>query len=116
MQPFLLTPFENPAENTPDSDYNRNLVWARNIIERLNGVSKSRFRCLLKHRFLNYDPIKAGKIIYSCGVLHNIGRFYNDDFPEEEILEIDDDFDNPVVVAKGQNWHRRGEEMQNLTQ
>ncbi|KAJ3662483.1 hypothetical protein Zmor_006830 [Zophobas morio] len=117
LQPFLLTPFENAPENTPESNYNHHLVRTRNIIEKLNGVLKSRFRCLLKHRVLNYDPIKAGKIIYSCGVLHNIARFYKDELPDEEIFEeVDqhnDDNNIPVNIVHQGNWHMRGEVVRN---
>ncbi|KAF5281758.1 hypothetical protein FQR65_LT14553 [Abscondita terminalis] len=66
LQPFLLTPIENAEQNTPEGNYNYHLIRARNVIEKVNGVLKGRFRCLLQHRVLHYDPIKAGKIIYSA--------------------------------------------------
>lgn len=31
-----------------------------------------RFRCLLKHRVLNYHPSISSKIINSCVILHNL--------------------------------------------
>ncbi|KAJ3640453.1 hypothetical protein Zmor_003747 [Zophobas morio] len=113
LQPFLITPFENPEENSPESRYNYHFIRARNVIERLNGVLKSRFRCLLKHRVLNYRPTVAGKIIYSCGVLHNIAQHYNDNLRENEIIEEDEEDDFNEIVMRDGNWHRRGEEVRN---
>ncbi|KAI4466824.1 nucleotidase-related [Holotrichia oblita] len=86
LQPWLLTPITDAAENTPEGRYNRTHIAARNCIERCNGVLKQRFRCLLQHRVLHYDPIKAGKIILCCAVLHNmalqVDSFMNLDEPQ----------------------------------
>ncbi|XP_050507518.1 putative nuclease HARBI1 [Diabrotica virgifera virgifera] len=114
LQPFLLTPFENPQENTPESNYNYHFIRSRNVVEKLNGVLKSRFRCLLKHRALNYNPIKAGKIIYSCGALHNIANFYKDEVPEEgDDVEPDNENDIDIIENRpvDHNWYRRGEQI-----
>ena len=43
LRPFLLTSFENPPENTLQSNYNYFFIRARNKIEQLNGVFKLRF-------------------------------------------------------------------------
>lgn len=72
LEPWLLTPIENADINTPEGQYTQAHIKARNCIERCFGVLKQRFRCLLKHRILHYDPVRAAKIIYSCVVLHNI--------------------------------------------
>ena len=60
LEPWLLTPF---PENDVDEDYKRAFnsihIKTRNTIERSFGVLKSIFRCLLKHRTLNYSPVKA---------------------------------------------------------
>ncbi|KAK4887387.1 hypothetical protein RN001_003658 [Aquatica leii] len=72
LQPWLLTPIENAAEDSPEGRYTRSHIRTRNVVEKCNGVLKNRFRCLLKHRALHYNPTKAAKIIYSCCVLHNI--------------------------------------------
>lgn len=71
LEPWLLTPIENAANNTPEGRYTLAHARARNCIERCFGSLKQRFRCLLKHRVLHYDPVKAANIIYSCAVLHN---------------------------------------------
>ncbi|KAK5647958.1 hypothetical protein RI129_002850 [Pyrocoelia pectoralis] len=86
LKPWLLTPIERAAEGTPEARYTSAHIHVRNCIERCNGVLKSRFRCLLKHRVLHYSPLQAAKIIYSCCVLHNILIQNN--------VEVDEDLEN----------------------
>lgn len=85
LQPWLLTPIDNAAPGTREELYNTLHSRARSIIECVNGILKSRFRCLLRHRTLNYDPIKAANIIYTCAVLHNISIAFNDELPNDNI-------------------------------
>ncbi|KAK4885935.1 hypothetical protein RN001_002206 [Aquatica leii] len=49
------------------------------------GVLKQRFRCLIKHRTLHYHPLRAGKIIYSCVVLHNMALTQNVPLPDDDV-------------------------------
>lgn len=72
LEPFLFTPFLNPALNTPQYRFNVHHKKARNVIERTNGDAKTKFRCLLQHRVLHYHPGKAAVIIYASVILHNI--------------------------------------------
>lgn len=76
LQPWLLTPITDADDNTPEAMYTKAHISARNTIERCNGVLKQRFRCLLSHRVLHYDPVKAAKIVLSCVVLHNMAIHY----------------------------------------
>lgn len=80
-----------PAENTPESKFNKAHIAARNTVERCNGVLKMRFRCLLKHRVLHYTPKTASKIINACTVLHNICILNKlpDPEPEDEDEHVD---------------------------
>ncbi|KAK4874373.1 hypothetical protein RN001_013733 [Aquatica leii] len=78
-RPWLLTPLGNP-QNAGDQRYNEQFCSIRSTIERCNGVLKSRFRCLIRHRTLHYDPVMAGKIINACCVLHNF--CINNNIPE----------------------------------
>ncbi|XP_023243392.1 putative nuclease HARBI1 isoform X1 [Centruroides sculpturatus] len=71
MEPWLLTPILD-AQQQNEQKYNSSLISTRIIVERCNGLLKSRFRCLHKHRVLNYSPYKAGLIINACAVLHNM--------------------------------------------
>ncbi|XP_035205356.1 putative nuclease HARBI1 isoform X2 [Stegodyphus dumicola] len=76
LEPWLLTPVPSPTVGSANERYNKKHATARNCIERCIGVLKSRFRCLLHARELNYEPTTAGKIVNACAVLHNICRHY----------------------------------------
>lgn len=67
-----MVPHSNPETGTPESHYNNLHSSARNSVERTIGLLKGRFRCLLVHRVLHYDPITVGKIVIACCVLHNM--------------------------------------------
>ncbi|KAB0800519.1 hypothetical protein PPYR_06259 [Photinus pyralis] len=101
LRPWLLTPLEvEPEEGTPEHNYNCAHKRARASIERCNGVLKSRFRCLLKHRVLHYSPHRAALIINSCVVLHNICM-------ERNLVEDLDEFDNQDI-NDGETLHYSG--------
>lgn len=57
-----------------------------------------RFRCLLKHRVLHYDPVQAAKIIYSCCALHNLLLRNNVNLeieePTEDVLQENEAVNN----------------------
>lgn len=86
MEPWLLTPLLREPEGTPCFAYNEALCSARNCVERLFGVLKSTWRCLSRHRVLQYKPGFAGRIVNACAVLHNMrnahGIFDDDLFDE----------------------------------
>nr|CAI5837281.1 unnamed protein product [Callosobruchus analis] len=108
LQPWLMTPFHNPPQNTPEFRYNAAHIRARNCIERCNGVLKSRFRCLLKERVLRYSPERVGRIVNSCAVLHNICIAANLDLDVEEVVE--DEVNNEVYENNLQeNIFRQGQ-------
>lgn len=98
QEPWLLTPYANFEEGSPEERYNMIHKRARNVIERTNGILKSRFRCLLRHRVLNYHPAKAAYIIYSCAVLHNIAitaKLDLDDVVDENYEINENEFADP---------------------
>ncbi|KAF9405680.1 hypothetical protein HW555_013684 [Spodoptera exigua] len=68
----MMVPCSNPGPKSKEEYYNNLHAAARNTAERTIGILKGRFRCLLVHRVLNYDPEMVGKIIKTCCVLHNI--------------------------------------------
>ncbi|XP_053975576.1 putative nuclease HARBI1 [Hylaeus volcanicus] len=72
LRPWLLTPINDTRPGTPEAVYSDCLKKARSLIERYNGILKLRFRCLLKHKVLHYNPNTASKIINACVVLHNM--------------------------------------------
>nr|CAI5836247.1 unnamed protein product [Callosobruchus analis] len=105
LTPWLLTQYAgNVTNNTPQGRYNSHLRRARNSVEKVNGILKGRFRCILKHRTLNYDPIKSGKIINTCVVLHNVARHFNVAPPDDDlrILEYMDNDDRRPLEEQEQ--------------
>lgn len=67
-----MTPIISNNLAFAEQAYNNSHKSTRNVIERLNGVLKGRFRCLLKHRVLHYDPATSARIVNACAILHNI--------------------------------------------
>ncbi|XP_050311001.1 putative nuclease HARBI1 isoform X2 [Anthonomus grandis grandis] len=111
LRPWMLTPIQNVLPGSPEENYNIRQKQARSIIERCNGVLKLRFRCLLKHRVLHYDPTTASKIINACTVLHNMCIIHNippvEFGDEEEDNYIDIDYgiyinDNDIIQVRNQ--------------
>ncbi|GLV40063.1 uncharacterized protein CBL_02948 [Carabus blaptoides fortunei] len=101
LEPWLFTPFLNYEEGSNEVLFNNMLKSARNVIERTNGVLKGRFRCLSRHRVLNYHPATAAYIIYACCVLHNIAIKARLAWNEEmNDADIDEEGDDNVVPAE----------------
>lgn len=100
----------NEPEGTPRFLYNEALCSARNCVERLFGILKNTWRCLSKHRVLQYEPGFAGRIVNACAVLHNMriaGGIYDDVFEDdmnEDIADIqvnnDNDILRPLALAR----------------
>lgn len=88
QRPWMMTPILGAEPNTPEEYYTRRHCSTRNVVERCFGILKTRFRCLLAHRVMHYDPLKAGKIVNACVVLHN---FINDTqiAIDEEAMTLD---------------------------
>lgn len=72
LRKTMMTPILEAAPESPEAHYTKLHVKARNTIERTIGVLKARFRCLLVHRVLHYQPQIAGYITNACIILHNI--------------------------------------------
>ncbi|XP_031351061.1 putative nuclease HARBI1 isoform X2 [Photinus pyralis] len=64
LEPWLMTPISGQNLTEAERRYNSAHKTVRNVIERLNGVLKTRFRC--------YNPPKCAKVIYACAILHNV--------------------------------------------
>lgn len=97
LQPILITPVSNPPPNSPQSNFNKAHIQARNTVERCIGVLKTRFRCLLRERTLRYEPRFIGSIMNACCVLHNLCIEYGVELDEEVIVqqEVDNAVDDP---------------------
>ncbi|XP_036334491.1 putative nuclease HARBI1 [Rhagoletis pomonella] len=113
LEPWLLTPVAE-SSHCREIKYNKMHAKARNTIERAFGVLKSRFRCLSKHRILNYSPERAATIIYACTILHNIllKNGVAADLGFEEVVELED---SEVVIegvensnaSEGARWSKK---------
>ncbi|GBP40851.1 Putative nuclease HARBI1 [Eumeta japonica] len=77
LKPWLLTPITGAPPGSREYRYTKVHAKTRNCIERCIGLLKSRWRCLLKHRTLHYNPDIAQKIIIACCVLHNMAIEHN---------------------------------------
>lgn len=72
LEPWLMTPITGAPEGSAEARYTQCHCSARNCVERMFGVLKGVWRCLLNHRVLHYEPIIAANIIVACAILHNI--------------------------------------------
>ncbi|KAJ8914147.1 hypothetical protein NQ315_016225 [Exocentrus adspersus] len=84
LRPWMMTPILDAVPGSPEDRFNNRHRTTRATIERCNDVLKLRFRCLLKHRTLHYEPEKSSKIINACSVLHNICI-------DRNVPQVDDD-------------------------
>lgn len=92
LQPWLLKPYDRPCTSYAQMIFNTLLKQMRSLVERVIGLLKARFRCLLgDERKLRYDHLSSGHIIYSCAVLHNF--LITNGCPVDDIDPI---FDEPV--------------------
>ncbi|KMQ88281.1 nuclease harbi1 [Lasius niger] len=89
LRPWMMTPIMDNDSNIATRRYNDRQKSTRSFIERCNGVLKMRFRCLLKHRVLHYQPDVCSKIINACTVLHNMCIHDNVPLPEAEDEVLD---------------------------
>lgn len=112
IQPWLITPIADALPNSPEALYNERHIRTRNGAERGFGVWKARFRCLRKDRVLHYSHETAGRIIYSCAVLHNICRKYN---VQDEDSDNDDDDDDEEAENNNNHDINNGEYSRRLS-
>ncbi|XP_046406372.1 putative nuclease HARBI1 [Ischnura elegans] len=89
LEPWLLTPLPHAEEGTPEFRYTAAHCATRSVVERLFGVLKGRWRCLLRDRTLHYHPQRASDIISVCAILHNILLHFGVPLPEEPEEERD---------------------------
>lgn len=104
LQPFLMTPINGINLNESERNFNQVHKSSRNVIERLNGILKARFRCCLGHRTLHYKPEVAANIINTCCILHNIcltrGEMDEPDDEQDIYINLNLD-DEPNLIADG---------------
>lgn len=89
LEPWMFVPFPIDTQCEVEKHYNKKHKTARNAVERLNGILKSQFRCLHKHRVLNYDPTTASHIINAVCILYNF-ILAHEQFGDETSADSDD--------------------------
>lgn len=107
LETYLLTPFRNP-ETIQQQDYNRIHIRARNCIERLFGVWKRRFPCLVFG--LRTKVETSLTVIVACAVLHNICVSNRDAVPHNDpalLSIIEEDFDELPERNREPSTNRR---------
>ncbi|KAG0719234.1 putative nuclease HARBI1 [Chionoecetes opilio] len=71
LEPFLMTPFDEPATEG-ERQYNTSHSSTREVMEQTLQTMKSRFRRIHQSSgALQYEPIKCAKIAAACMWLHN---------------------------------------------
>ncbi|XP_065172094.1 putative nuclease HARBI1 [Atheta coriaria] len=112
LEPWLFTPFHNP-QNPNEVRFNTLLTSARNVVERVNGVLKGRFRCLLRHRTLHYNPRRSSRIISTCCILHNFAARRNMD--DVDVMPGAPDAPDPAehTIQEDRHLLDKGKEIRN---
>lgn len=77
LEPWLMTPITDAPEGSAEARYTQCHTSTRNCVERMFGVLKNVWRCLLSHCVLHFELVMASNIITACTVLHNIRLRYN---------------------------------------
>ncbi|KAJ8720661.1 hypothetical protein PYW08_006126 [Mythimna loreyi] len=82
LRKTMMTPILNANPDSPEAYYaeKHNKAWS--VIEKTIGILKARFRCLLVHHALHYQPQVAGYIANACVILHNLCNSANIPVPE----------------------------------
>lgn len=86
LEPWLMTPITDAPDGSAEARYTQNHTSTRNCVERMFGLLKNVWRCLLRHRVLHYKPVVASYIITTCAILHNIRLDYN-------VIDVEFDID-----------------------
>lgn len=102
--PWLMTPILRPS-STMEERYNSSHKHTRNIIERCNGILKSRFRCLT--RDITFKPSKASKVIGACACLHNYAVNLNIPDFDTSFEEHDSDEPQQSIHVESNESHAR---------
>lgn len=105
LEPWLLTPIENAAPETPEFWYTQAHIQTRNAIERCIGVLKGRFQSL--NHILRYSPTQAGNFVNCCAILHNLctAAGLNNEFEIPQQLNI---LANDIHIPYQGNIPRQG--------
>ncbi|XP_036340562.1 putative nuclease HARBI1 [Rhagoletis pomonella] len=90
LKPWMLTPYRNAAENLAECRFNNCHAKGRSIIERVFGMLKGRFRCLLAARELHYASQRISAIMNVCCALCIICLQFKPDLQSSEVFPTED--------------------------
>lgn len=91
LEPWLMTPFRNPTEDSFKS-FNNLLKKERVVIERCFGQLKSRFPVL--QYMCRVALLNVSTIIGCCFILHNVAKHLQDEDFEDTAQDLHEDGDN----------------------
>ncbi|XP_036340151.1 putative nuclease HARBI1 [Rhagoletis pomonella] len=72
LEPWCLTPYRNPEEDSKRARFNEVHAKARCIVERTIGILKGRWKILSNDKRSRYRPEKIAKFGNVCAALHNV--------------------------------------------
>ncbi|XP_067633563.1 putative nuclease HARBI1 [Eurosta solidaginis] len=72
LEPWCITPYQNPADGSSESAFNDVHSKARCTIERTIGIFKGRWKILGYGNRGRYHPTKVARFANVCAALHNI--------------------------------------------
>ena len=104
LSPYLMKPYSqaDAAQDPVKRNFNNILSEERVIIENVFGQITSRFQMLRTP--IRIDIEMVPKFIIACCVLHNVGKYLDDNWRDDETDEKDDvgDYDPDVVSDPSQ--------------
>lgn len=95
LKPYLITPYKiSGASQNNQSKIKFNKIHSKTrwTVERLFGVLKNVFRCILAERQLHYKPEKACKVVNVCCALHNLRVRFNVPIINEHLFQLEPRF------------------------
>ena len=110
-----MTPIGGRGHNDQQRNYKVSHKHIRNVIEKLNGVLKSRFRCCFSESSLHYWPDRAARIINACAILYDLCMTRQDIPPEDPVEnqniedhenEIDANIEITTFTTKGKERNK----------
>lgn len=72
LEPWCITPYRSPEENSLEAQFNEVHSKARSTVERTIGILKGRWKILSNDKRSRYSPEKIALFGNACAALHNL--------------------------------------------